>query len=83
MIDFRAIFVAVFAIVGDRSEASNTAVVQLYHTLGSPTLLCVLGNRLFFNLKEAAEHGVNVGTSWSSYSGSAIYFEEPLSSNEQ
>ena len=31
---------------------------------------------MFFNLKEAAEHGVNVGTNWSSYSHSAIQFDE-------
>ena len=46
-------------------------------TFGAPTLLCVLGSRMFFNLKEAAEHGVNVGTNWSSYSHSAIHFDEP------
>lgn len=45
--------------------------------LGSPTLLCILGSHMFFNLKEAAEHGVNIGTNWSSYSHSAIRFEEP------
>ena len=45
--------------------------------LGSPTLLCILGNRVFFNLEEAAEHGVNVGTNWSSHSHSSIHFEEP------
>ena len=32
---------------------------------------------MFFNLKEAAEHGVNIGTNWSSYSHSAIRFDEP------
>ena len=32
---------------------------------------------MLFNLKEAAEHGVNVGTNWASYSLSAIHFEEP------
>ena len=31
---------------------------------------------MFFNLKEAAEHGVNIGTNWSSYSHSAIRFGE-------
>ena len=45
--------------------------------LGSPTLLSVLGSRMFFNLKEAGEHGVNVGTNWSSYSHSTIHFDEP------
>ena len=41
-----------------------TAFIQ---ALGSPTLLCMLGSRMFFNLREAAGHGVNVGTNWSSY----------------
>lgn len=33
---------------------------------------------MFFNLKEAGEHGVNAGTNWSSYSNStttAIRFD--------
>ena len=49
---------------------------------GSPTLLSVAGSRMFFNLKEAAEHGVNIGTNWSSYSHSAIRFDEPQPSAE-
>ena len=44
--------------------------------VGSPTLLSIVGNRMFYNLKEAAEHGVNVGTNWSSYSHSAIMFDD-------
>ena len=51
--------------------------------LGSPPLLCVAGSRMFFNLKEAAEHGVNIGTNWSSYSHSAIHFDEPQFAAEQ
>ena len=51
-------------------------VITLLVGFGSPTLLCVAGSRMFFNLKEAAEHGVNVGTNWSSYSHSAIRFDE-------
>ena len=50
---------------------------------GNPTLLCIMGSRMLFNLKEAAEHGVNVGTNWSSYSHSAILFEEPQSAKNQ
>ena len=45
--------------------------------VGSPTLLSIVGNRMFYNLKEAAERGVNVGTNWSSYSHSGIRFEDP------
>lgn len=51
--------------------------------LGSPTLLCILGSRIFFNLKEAAEHGVNVGTNWSSYEHSTIRFDEPHDGGEE
>lgn len=58
-------------------------VSTILNSLGSPTLLCILGSRIFFNLKEAAEHGVNVGTNWSSYSHSAIRFEEPPHNEEQ
>ena len=52
------------------------------NALGSPALLCVLANRMFINLKQAAEHGVNVGTNWNSYEHSAIRFEEPNRNDE-
>ena len=55
----------------------NVIVSNILATLGQPTFLCILGSRMFFNLKEAAEHGVNVGTNWGSYSHSAIHFDEP------
>ena len=38
---------------------------------------------MFFNLKEAAEYGVNIGTNWSSYSHSVIQFDEPESTAAQ
>ena len=75
-IPFRAIFVAVFTIIGDRFDINGSVLYNTILTLGSPTWLCILGSRMFFNLKEAAEHGVNVGTNWSSYSHSAIRFDE-------
>ena len=52
-------------------------LAALLEGFGSPTLLCIFGSRVFFNLKEAAEHGVNVGTNWSSYS-SVMDFDDPL-----
>jgi hypothetical protein len=63
----------------------NTSPIAPYilESFGSPTLLCILGSRMFFNLKEAAEHGVNVGTNWSSYSHSALHIEEPPRIEEQ
>ena len=58
------------------SRYSTTPVLDsLFSLLGSPTILCILGSQVFFNLKEAAEHNVNVGTNWDSYSHSAIDFD--------
>ena len=54
----------------------------LVNALGSPTLLCILGSRMFFKLKEAAEHGVNGGTDWTSHTRSSIQFNEPPRSGE-
>ena len=51
-----------FLIISDLSGTSDAVAVDIISVLGSPTLLCILGSRMFFNLKEAAEHGVNVGT---------------------
>ena len=78
----RAIFVAVFNIADYEIWTSLVPAIIL-EAIGSPTLLCILGSRMFFNLKEAAEHGVNVGTNWSSYSHSAIRFDEPGSGQAQ
>ena len=52
------------------NDSDSFLVAALLQGFGSPTLLCVSGSRMFFNLKEAAEHGVNTGTNWSSYSHS-------------
>ena len=68
-------FCSSFAILNDRFASTFLAAGAFFEGLGSPTLLCIFGSRMFFNLKEAAEHGVNVGTNWSSYSHSAIRFE--------
>ena len=74
---FRAIFVAILSMLGDRID-STTAVESLVAGIGSTTFLSILGSRMFFNLKEAAERGVNVGTNWSEYEHSAIRFGGPL-----
>ena len=71
----RAIACSIFNIVDDRTLAS-LVTGSVLSALGSPTLLCILGSRMFFNLKEAGEHGVNVGTNWASYSHSAIQFDD-------
>ena len=73
----------VFDIVGNLFNASSAVAINTIEVLGSPTLLCILGSRMFFNLKEAAEHGVNVGTDWSSHQHSAIRFDEPGAAETQ
>ena len=75
----RAICVAVFNIIDDATAASESSIVPAFilNALGSPTLLCILGSRISFNLKEAAEHGINVGTNQSSRPHSDIRFGEP------
>ena len=62
----------VFLIVGNFIETTDPVVIATIEILGNPSLLCILGSRMFFNLKEAAERGVNVGTNWSSYSHNAL-----------
>ena len=55
---------------------SSTPVLDsLFSLTSSPIILCILGSHVFFNLKEAAEHNVNVGTNWDSYTHSAIHFD--------
>lgn len=56
--------------------ATAPVVSSVLQAFGMPTLLCVLGSRMFFNLKEAAEHGVNVGTNWSSHLENTMQFED-------
>ena len=69
-------------LLGDKF-ADSFLVNALLEGLGSPTLLCVAGNRMFFNFKEAAEHGVNTGTNWSSHSHSEIQFNKPQTDEPQ
>ena len=65
-------------ILNDTGDIASALVPStVINAFATPTLLSVLGNRIFFNLKEAAEHGVNVGTNWASYSHSAIQFDVP------
>lgn len=72
----RAISCSVLNIVADTVNVPSLVPFVVIQSFGSPTLLCILASRLFFNLREAAERGVNVGTNWSSYSHSAIWFDE-------
>ena len=65
----------VFNIIGNTNTPQFLAG-QALNGLGSPTLLCILGSRMFFNLKEAAEHGVNAGTNFQSHTVSSMAFGE-------
>ena len=51
--------------------------------LGSISFQCILGSRMFFNLREAAEQGVNVGTNWASYSVTGIRFGQSTSEDSE
>lgn len=53
----------------------STLLENVFNTVGSPSLLCVLGSHLLIHLREAAEEGLNEGTSYRLYSVSAIDFE--------
>ena len=67
----------IFQFLNDRFYEGSDIISAIFQGIGSPTLLCILGSHMLFNLKEAAERGVNVGTNWSSYPHSDIRFESP------
>lgn len=52
----------------------DTFLENIFDVLGSPSLLCVLGNHLLIHLREAAEEGRNEGTSFGLKSPSGIHF---------
>ena len=58
---------------------SSAFVTDVLNALGNPALLSILGSRMMFNLKEAAELGINEGTNVrvASRTMSAIDFAEP------
>ena len=66
IIEFKLTFSSVFA-------------ANVLDTLGNPALLSILGSRMLFNLKGAAELGVNEGTNVrvTSSTMSAMDFAEP------
>ena len=71
-----AISVSVIQLAGNIVvDGSTFFVITILGTFGNPLLLTILGSRMFFNLKEAAEHGVNEGTNWGSHAASSIRFE--------
>ena len=62
-------------------ELEDTSIIELFifDLLVSTTPLSIIGSRIFFNLKEAADHGVSTGSNWASYANSAIRFNGPMS----
>ncbi|KAH8112188.1 hypothetical protein DFH11DRAFT_1512040 [Phellopilus nigrolimitatus] len=52
----------------------NVLLAYLLNTLGTPSLLCVLGSHLLVHLKEAGERGANGGTSYRMQTMSNIEF---------
>ena len=45
-------------------DLANVFLTDVLAVAGSPTFLCVLGSRMLFNLKEAAEKGSGEETSY-------------------
>ena len=57
-----------FNVVEFKTSFSNNFVNSIIYALGNPSFLCVLGSRMIYNLKEAAELGQNEGTNYKSSS---------------
>ena len=72
-----AISVSVIQLAGNIVvDGSTFFVITILGTFGNPLLLTILGSLMFFNLKEAAEHGVNKGTNWASHTASSMHFND-------
>ena len=74
---------AVFVILSDVCEGKAIPVQVFLQNIGNPSLLCILGSRMFFNLKEAGEAGINEGTDLGSHPSiiDSIHFDEPINGN--
>jgi hypothetical protein len=76
-----------FAILDDVFPSSHITGQSLLTGVGNPTLLCLLGSRMFFNLKEAGEAAVNEGTIASLRTDhptfSDVYFDETNNEADQ
>ncbi|KAH8109854.1 hypothetical protein DFH11DRAFT_1746854 [Phellopilus nigrolimitatus] len=58
------IFCSVMEIMANQLYIPNALLADILSILGSPSLLCVLGNHLLVHLKETGERGANGGTSY-------------------
>jgi hypothetical protein len=65
--------------LGNEEESTQLSVQLLLNAAGNPLLLCIIGSRMFFNLKEAGKAGLNEGTNVGSHRAtvSSIRFDEP------
>ena len=62
----RVIFCSIINLIGYQSEYEiNSTREIIVFTLGNPSLLCLLGSRMFINLKEAGSSDVKGGSSTS------------------
>lgn len=59
----RVIFCSVCNLVANATTVT-TQVLNVIDTIGNPALLCVLGNHLLIHLKETADKGLQIGTSY-------------------
>ena len=57
-------------------SVTNPNAYYVLQGMGSPTLQSLFGSRMFFNLKEAGERGVNAGTNFPSYTLTNMNFNE-------
>ncbi|EJC99477.1 uncharacterized protein FOMMEDRAFT_160536 [Fomitiporia mediterranea MF3/22] len=60
---------------------TSVSLALLLEQFGSRSFLCILGSRVFFNMKEAGKLGVNEGTSYRMKSVSNIEFKQPVGSD--
>ena len=59
-----AISTSVFNILNFKVQVSNIFLSGVLTQLGNPALSSLLGSRMLFNMKEAAERGLNEGTNY-------------------
>ena len=59
---FSVLVCSITEIIQFRSTSALEA--NVLQAIGNPSFLCILGSRLLFNLKEAAELGLNKGTNF-------------------
>jgi len=74
---FAVVFCSLTNVISYATEV-NAIFSYVLVTIGSPALLCVTGSHLLIHLREAAEKGLNEGTSYRLDSVSVIDFGQAL-----